>query len=57
MFKNKTVRNRVMAHINQMIDDAESQIVLGTKLLEDKLKEDKEALIETHVNKILGKII
>lgn len=57
MFKRNILRNRVMSYINDMLEDAEENLADDVKALEEKLKTDKEALIETYVKKILGKVI
>jgi hypothetical protein len=57
MFKKGVIRSRVMAHVDRIISEAENQLISDTKVLEDKLLADKEALIETQVQKILGKIL
>lgn len=68
MFKNNTIKNRVMAVINKKIElaqkdfDTDSEILVNdynvtVHNLGQKLITDKDALLEKHVNTILGKIL
>lgn len=58
MFNKRTnIKARVIAIVNQKIDDAQKELDLEIRALEAKLKTDKEVLIETHVEKILNKIL
>lgn len=57
MFEDSTIKNRVMAVINEKIKAKQKEHDDGVVELEKKLEEDKLALADRLVDEILSKII
>lgn len=57
MFNSNKIRSRVMAQINQRLEEAEIAYLSGCKAIDQQAKEDKEELEDTTVNNILRKFL
>lgn len=57
MFKDKTISKRVMAVIKQKILERQAQYESELETMENRHVDEKDTLVETHVNAILNKIL